>query len=35
MSFYESNTVEQMPADSCRFAGSGLKWSNLVVTAKF
>ena len=34
MSINESNTVEQMAKASCRFAGFGLKWSNLVSVAK-
>lgn len=35
MIFNESNTFERMPDNSCRFAGFGLKWSNLVSVAKF
>ena len=35
MTFNQINTVEQTPDDSCRFAEAGLKWSNLVVIAKF
>lgn len=35
MNFNESNIVEQMPTDSCSFAESVLKWSNLVAVAKF
>jgi len=35
MSFNESNTVEQMSARWCRFADSGLRWSNLMAVAKF
>ena len=33
--FNESNTVGLMPTDLRRFTEFGLKWSNLVVTAKF
>jgi hypothetical protein len=35
MSFNQINTAEQMPTDLCRFAGFGLKWSNLASVAKF
>jgi len=35
MSFNQINKVEQMPTDLFRFAGFGLKWSNLVSVAKF